>query len=229
MKSSVMKNLCECMQGCLKQAEEVLIQLVKEKYHALHEEMITHLFWCELKYAATAHNKSGDWSRALAKDLRTAFPNHVHSYDLPRRVGGLFCDVHLHNHKREAKTGGDFGLFTSLPEIEHKAWSTNELHIPIRDRAVLVQAKLRQQGESFGKLTEKQEEHLPTRAEYSAFVLYGYDNEEKTIMPPFQWQSCAGKKLEDMKSWLKGGNFPERLGSSDMIRLLYEKKTRDRR
>ena len=211
------------MQDCLKQAEEILIKVVEEKYDALNEEMITHLFWCELKYVVTAHNKRGDWSKALAKDLTAAFPS-LDADDFRQDVGGLFCDVQLHNHQREGETGGDFGLFTSLPVIEYQLCSTNELRIPIRDRAVLVQAKLGQRNESFGELTEKQEEHLPARADYSAFVLYGYDDKDKTTLSPFQWQSCAGTKLEDMKDWLKNGKLPKPLYSSEMIRLLYDKK-----
>jgi hypothetical protein len=72
------------MQGCLKQAEEAPIKIVKEKYHALNEEMITHLFWCELKCVVAAQNEKSAWSIALTQDLKAAFPNLVHPYDLPQ-------------------------------------------------------------------------------------------------------------------------------------------------
>ena len=221
----MMKHLCGRMQECLKQAEEALIQIVKEKYHALNEEMITHLFWCELKYAAAAHNERGAWSDALVQDLKAAFPD-LWAYDLQRDVGGLFCDVHLHNHQREGKTGGDFGLLTSLPVIEHNPWqwSASEISIPIRDRAVLVQAKLRRTGKTFRKLGKNQKKLLPVHAAYSAVVLYGYDDKNQTSLSHFQWQSCAGMRLEDMEEWLKSGALPERLDSAKMICRLYDKQ-----
>ena len=111
-----------------------------------------------------------------------------------------------------------------MPVIPPPRWGAKEVRISFQDRAFLVQAKLRHGNKSFGRLTNKQKEHLPIHADYSAFVLYGYEDEDKTIMSHFRWQACAGMKLEDMKQGLKSGTFPNPLDSSGMIRLLYDKR-----
>ncbi len=225
-KDSKMPHLCGLMQKCFHEAELALTNVIREKYHALNEEMITHLFWCELKVAVTARN-NGAWSDALVLDLADLFQNtvlvHKDNSKLQERLGGLFCEIQLHNHNREGATGGDFGIFTSLPVIEPDNYGpSDECRIPIRDRALLVQAKLRQKNGALGELSENQEKLLPEGEKYSAFVFYDYDDAGKKVMVPFRWQSCKGATLEDMKGWLKNADPPRPLNSFEMISSIYE-------
>ena len=226
MTNPMMRHLCLLMQKCFMEAEQALIEIVKEKFHALNEEMLTHLFWCELKVAVTKRNNEKEaWSHTLVLDLAEFFRMSLDGYvDLQQDVGGLFCEVQLHNHYREGMTGGDFGLFTSLPEIASHWSRTDECRIPIRDRALLVQAKLRQADGKYGGLSCKQKEHLLAGEKFSAFVLYGYNDDDKNELAPFQWQPCKGAKLEDMEGWLKNAKPPDPLKISEMIRRIYNKE-----
>jgi hypothetical protein len=201
-----MTHLCRLLQNCFEESQLALIDTVKEKYHFLNEEMITHLFWCELKLAVTKRNNGEkNWSNALVLDLVDSFhkPQLEHNPELQAHLGGLFCDVQLHNHTREGITGGDFGIFTSLPVIESVNLSQGECSIPIRDRALLVQAKLGQTGGPFGEFKEHQEDRLLKNKDFSALVLYSYNDKDRTDLNRFAWLSCKGAQKGDMVRWLK--------------------------
>lgn len=224
-----MTHICGLLQKCFEESELALIETVKEKYHALNEEMITHLFWCELRLAVTKRNNGeNNWSNALVQDLAASLPFQVpgleHNHELQEQLGGLLCDVQLHNHSREGRTGGDFGIFTSLPVIEIDNISQGVCCIPIRDRALLVQAKLGQKEGPFGKLTKPKEDRLLKNRDFSALVLYSYNDTNKTDLNRFAWLSCKRAQQGDMIRWLKKRVPVETLDSDNMIQQFLDSR-----
>ncbi|WP_395742269.1 hypothetical protein [Prosthecobacter sp.] len=216
--------LSQVTQKCVSQAENALRAAVSEKYHSLNEEMITHLFWCELVHEAKKFNKAGLWSSALAQDLHSVF-YQVQSHEFERDYHGLFCEVQLHNHAKEAKSGGDFGLFASLPQLHHGYYGSGQTcTIKFVDRALLVQAKLRSKGRRRPTFKDKQAENLSSNAGFSALLLYSYEDKEQKDLSPFIWQSCAGTDTALMNEWLRDMHFPSPANSTEVIDGLYREK-----
>ncbi len=211
-------------QRCVRAAEVSLRKDVAEKLHALPEEMITHHFWCNLKHEAKKANQRGEWSHALCEDLSSAFHHRVSSQALLNDFDGLFCEVQMHNHQNEGFSGGDFGFFTTLPELTHGYAGGQSVDITLRDRALLVQAKLQKPKGGFGSLTNNQIKLLPLHHEFSAFVLYSYDDVDHTLLSPFRWQMCQDQNAGIMKQWLKKAVPPSAMPSESMIDLLFRCK-----
>lgn len=101
------------------QAEESLRAIVAEKYHSLNEEMITHLFWCELAHVM---KKTSDqvWSSALCQDLSAASYQVGIIPQFDQECQGLFCEVQLHNHSKEGKTGGRIRIKSNPLSLPHR-------------------------------------------------------------------------------------------------------------
>lgn len=214
-------NLSQASARCFRNAEATLRQIILEKYHALNEEMITHLFWCELRNAAHQMNRSDAWSHALCEDIASAFHHRVGSFDFQHDYAGLCCEVQLHNKQREGKTGGDFGLFVSVPRVVSNY--SNSCEIEMMDRALLVQAKLEANGK-FNKLTPNQVTQFPERRDFMALALYSYDDDPKQRLRPFEWVACAGYELAAVTQDLRHRSFDSTMNSEVIISRLYENR-----
>lgn len=211
-------NLSQASARCFRNAEATLRQIIQEKYHALNEEMITHLFWCELRSAAHQMNRNDVWSHALCEDIASAFHHRVGSFDFQHDYAGLCCEVQLHNKQREGKTGGDFGLFVSVPRVVSNYH--NSCEIEMMNRALLVQAKLEADGK-FNELTPNQRKLFPERRDFMALALYAYDDETKQELRPFNWVACAGHELVGITQDLRNRSFESVMSSEGVISRLY--------
>jgi hypothetical protein len=216
-------HLSNLTQRCVQEAEEALIAVVKEKYHSLNEEMITHLFACELRQTVAKANDQDRWAEAAMKDvLESVNLHHGYDYVVQQSLSGLVCDVELHSKKREAKTGGDFGLVVSLPVLESSCHGSGEMSISFEDRGLLVQAKRGDLAGRKGTLTVAQAKSLPDHSNYAALVLYSYNDAAQTELDGFQWQSCKDYDLKAMRSWLRTHTFPEPRSSAQVVSGLYK-------
>lgn len=217
-------NLESCTFRAIESAENALRKIIEERYPSLNEEMITHLFWCELRLAVQRANDRGEWSNAFANDISAAFSYHVESWRIEPKVDGLFCEVQLHNKIKESKSGGDFGLFTTLPAIESSYSTSMALEVTLKDRAVLVQAKLRKDNGNFQGLTESQKRLLPVNDSYSHLLLYEYQDKERKCLQPFLWQSLNEASAATVASWLKKGKMPSAIDNRRLITQLFQRR-----
>lgn len=218
---TVPSHLCDLTVKCFQQAEEALQSIIREKYHDLNEETITHLFGCELAFIARKVNREEGWSNALRRDLSSAFGYLVSPQQFGTEFDHLFCDVHFHNHRKEAKTGGDFGLFTSLPLFENSYGMGRSLNIEFRDQALLVQAKLGRWNRSYGKLKVNQVKHLEQNKGFSAMLLYGYNDAAHSVLSQFSWQSCKNQDVKAIDEWLKKSAPPAPNTSAQIVGSLF--------
>jgi hypothetical protein len=194
------KHIQAAVIACFEEAHRSLADAIRQKYHSLNEEMITHLFWCELQAAAKLSNQRNQWTEALMKDLQAAYPYHF-QVGLHGEFEGLICEVQLHNHHREGQTGGDFGLFVSQPKLV-SAHHASEIRVEFQDSATLVQAKLKK-GKSFGRFQKGQAKLLAVHNAFSTLALYSYGDESRTELRPFEWKACAGATPAKLRNWLK--------------------------
>lgn len=215
------RHLSHEAQQCFQRAEESLRLAVGQKYHDLNEEMITHLFWCELRLAAKEANSRGVWSHALSQDLSAAFHHQVSSFHFHSIADGLICDVHMHNHHREGITGGDFGLLVSSPRLVDSTHLRQEIKVEFCDTGLLVQAKLKK-SKSYGRLQPSQTQAIASRADLFAFVLYSYDDEHRSQLLPFEWTSCAQTTESEIRDYLRVGRFPATLSSQAVLQEMFE-------
>ncbi|MEN9284809.1 MAG: hypothetical protein RLZZ179_2302 [Verrucomicrobiota bacterium] len=194
------KHIQAAVIACFEEAHRSLADAISLKYHSLGEEMISHLFWCELQAAAKLSNQRNQWTEALMKDLQAAHPYHF-PFGLQGTFDGLICEVQLHNHHREGRTGGDFGLFVSQPKLV-SAHHASEVRVKFQDSATLVQAKLKK-GKSFGRFQKGQAQLLAIHSAFSTLALYSYGDDARTELRPFEWKACAGADPAKLRNWLK--------------------------
>jgi hypothetical protein len=124
----------------------------------------------------------------------------------------LIAEVTFHGKGAEPKTGGDFGLVISRPQISNKL-------IVEHFRGLLCQAKRWVSNGSKGALTENQIKLFDGISKYLAFVLYSLPDNTGAL-DAFIWKSCKGFEVEAVKRWLKDGVFPDSYGSDEIIKQL---------
>lgn len=176
-----------------------------------YEESITDIFFSELKYCLGVANSKKRIEKAFCSDLKRCLPNAA--LDMPKKIAdGLIADLTLHGRATERKSGGDFGLVISSPQISHKRF----VDYP---QGILCQAKRCNNKGKWGVLSENQEKIFSDVPDYLVLVLYSFLTDGSTL-DSFRWQSCRGASLEKVKMWLKDDAFPNPICSNNIIEQL---------
>jgi hypothetical protein len=219
-------NLTALVSNCWAKAEAETRQAIKERHHAAEEEFVTELFHGYLRERIQDLNARQMVRAALLKDLVAAFSS-LTMRDKNTISSGVIATVMRHTRHVEGKTGGDLGLVLVRPDFQKK--SLGVLARSERQHGLLCQAKMKRwapNGKSaiWGEFTKNQQEILPQRLNYLALLLYAYDDAERTSLQPFTWQACQGVKLDDVRGWLRSGDFPSPRNSVEMLSLLARDK-----
>jgi len=211
-------NICNTLwvvAECWAKAEESLRTEIKEDYPGVNEEFITQMFHGKLARALREASESGCVEQAFLRDLEIAFPDLCYSSELRTVAHGLFADVTLHRRKTERVTGGDIGFMIVRPQISDHV---HMLQPSLYRRGLLCQAKIKRADGRWGPLTARQKEVFPARFQYLALLLYRYEDQERRILRPFQWQLCnSASSITDVSKWLSGDKFPSPCTSSEII------------
>ena len=179
------------LKTCWQAAEERVCREVGTKYHESDEEAITVLLFGELREEFDQRNIYREFEKSFAADLRDRYP----MTDLTWVANGLIGRVVHHPRHIEKRTGGDFGLVLSRPQVEH-GWKTD---ISMHAQGLLVQAKKQSRKGTIGTLTKTQCLVLPERLEYTAFILYMYATAGAELAP-FAWVCADGRQLQDIET-----------------------------
>jgi hypothetical protein len=198
-------------------AEQSLIRDIQYCYPDADEEFITRTF--HGKYAATLNYASQlkQIEKAFLYDLQKAFPGL--DSPLKKIASGLIAEVTLHSRTTEKITGGDIGLMFSRPQISARG---HYLQIADYRRGLLCQAKLKNVAGKWGSFTKKQIKVLPDRLPYLGLLLYSYSDNARHVLNPFQWQLCNTATMDEVRGWLKKGNFPSSVDSDGILTDLAE-------
>ena len=204
------------------QAENAIRNLIQTRYPNLDEEIITVLFYHELRIALENASMSRQIERAFFHDLKDCSWNYdlYSEHELEQFASGLVAQASGHPRHVERKTGGDFGLSIARPFVSQDY--DGEFHVENRERkrGLLCQAKVKQRNGHWGKFTANQKRILPERMDYLALCLYEYADSTRTQLQPFNWQVCKGNDLSDVESWLKTNAFPAKQTSGDLLQSL---------
>jgi len=208
---------------CWEQAEDELRGEIREYYSGANEEFITQMFHGKFSKFLNLASKDKKIERAFLQDLEIAFPK-IQSYELSNISTGLLANVVLHRRKTEAVTGGDIGLVVNRPSVELVQYR-NLLKVGFRRNGLLCQAKLRKSNRKWNVFTGSQKKVLVNRLGYLSLLLYEYDDSDRRDLQPFQWQLCnSATDISSVISWLKTGEFPSILNSTELIKGLGEGK-----
>jgi hypothetical protein len=104
------------IKACWQVAEERVCREVGTKYHESDEEAITILLFGALREEFEKRNIDREFEQSFAADLRKWCPET----DLTWVAHGLIGRVIHHPRHVEKRTGGDFGLVLSRPQVEHR-------------------------------------------------------------------------------------------------------------
>ena len=91
---------------------------------------------------------------------------------------------------------------------------------------LLVQAKRKLFRGRLGRLTANQENVLPHRFDFTSLLLYRFNDSDNRELGLFNWRSCKGASLGDVKRWLsKAANYDEQTSTtSEVLHLLESEK-----
>jgi hypothetical protein len=220
-------NTLVIVSDAIQKAERGLKKHVKAYYHNANEEFITGLFYGQIKYQLRKASTSKKIGEAFIEDLREAAGTILHnrfSFDqeILTFAEGLIADIILHNKKQEGKTGGDFGLIISRPQL-------NIYHDSIVlkkgiSSGLLCQAKLKDTYGGWGTLRPSQEKALSIYNDFFSLVLYSYKNENRDILNTIYWKVCKGIDRSKIINSLKKGNFDELKHVNEIITSLGQEK-----
>ena len=212
-------TLTNMVAECWERAEQALQGAIRQKYPDRDEEEITMLLRGELDEEFSRVSKNGTVERAFFLDLSRSLPD-VSQADLSKITRGPIATVHFHPRKVEERTGGDFGLVFTRPNIRRVTHSRSRLTIDSDyQRGLLCQAKVFGRGSAWGKLSAIQRKLLRDRLSYLVLLLYRYTDQdgERRQLEPFSWQETRDAGMEEISGWLKSDTFPKRTGSRQII------------
>lgn len=205
--------------ACWEAAEQDIRENLSRHAPGLEETEITSRFHEAFAKGLDEASASRAIENAFLADLRSADQyGDFDEWELRRIARGLVAKATLHPVETERVTGGDLGLVIVRPRLVH---GFEELRIAAGHcRGLLSQAKLRRYGRRWGGLTRNQRKLLPNRISYLGLLLYRYRDRAARALEPFKWQVCSGYALDDVIAWLHHGNFPETVGSPEILRAL---------
>lgn len=211
-------NTLSLLTQCWNAAEAELQECIFKFSPKLNEENITSRFHCKLAKQFTQANEKRHFESAFLQDLYSAFPDIETSYTFNQISSGLMATVTLHNIETEKYTGGDFGITITRPQLD-----LNELTLNIGKykTGLLCQAKLKNSKNRWNKLTENQMKVLNNNLNFSALVLYSYNDPDRRKLSKFQWQQCKeASSTCEVNNWLSTSYFPNPQFSNSSIRDL---------
>ena len=199
--------LCKAWRAAEKELEDEVAQFNPGS----GEEGITERLFAILQKALGAASNDGLIASAFSEDLAEAHPDiQINRTQILSQ--GLIAEV-LHNRSLEGrKTGADFGLILTSPEVER---SGGQLHISQNRNGLLCQAKLKKQ--TWGQLTASQIKILPEHMKYLAIPLYTYDDGEYRKLCLGKWFNCKGSSVDKINKHLRTDFRRARLKSSTDI------------
>ena len=203
-------GVLEC---CWERAEEALRRDTASITPGSPEEELTKGFGRHFAEQLGAASTDGAIEVAFRHDLERACSAMSFS-DLTRVASGLVATLVQHERTAERVTGGDVGLMLERPRLEIHG---DELQIERYQRGLLGQAKLRNSRGKWPVFTVRQREKLPKHMKYLALLLYSYNDRERRVLNPFDWQLCDGATLDDATAWLRMGTFPGTIRSNWII------------
>jgi len=207
-------------------AENKLVEEVGKHNPGLGEEGITERLFVRLQEELENANKAGLVEDAFVADLSNAHPD-IRMDRVENFSQGLIAEV-LHNrHIEGTKTGGDFGLIMSSPEVERSAGKLDFFQNQNR-QGLLCQAKLKRQ--TWRQLTGPQMRILPKHLKYSAMALYCYEDVGLRQLRLGQWFSCKSSSVDKINEHLRNNFRRTRLkNSAEILNALAEMRigTRD--
>ena len=204
---------------------ELALRRELKVYADKDEEAITERFHEKLLDVVDGHNQQGAFERAFVADLRKSHHGIVPYSAFEKFARGIKAKIFRHDRSAERKTGGDLGVVLVRPDVEV---THDYLHVkPDYERGLLCQAKLKSRPgpnrrSKWGSFTKNQEKVLPKHLAYLSLLLYEYSDEARKVLKPFYWQLCESHTFDDVKAFLRAGNFPSLLDSSCVIRHLGE-------
>jgi hypothetical protein len=212
-------NTLRVVAECWVRAEASLLTEIKAVSPDANEEFITKSFHGKFAKALVEASTERCVEEAFLLDLQTAFPDLCFGPELRGLAHGLIANVTLHTRQTEELTGGDIGFMIVRPQISDHIHS---LHVRPYRRGLLCQAKLKNPKHAWGRFTDPQMKELCyERLQYLALLLYRYEDEERRILRPFQWQLCnSASSIAHVANWLSKNNFPSLATSSDIINRL---------
>jgi len=201
-------------------AEKKLVEEVSKYSPGRGEECITDCFFVLLQKELEDASEKELVKTAFIEDLMEEYPD-IPAKRIENFSQGLIAEA-LHSRYIEgSKTGGDFGLIISSPEVERSA---DRLHFSKIQNGLLCQAKLKRK-KKWEELTETQEEILPKHLKYLAITLYRYEDAKFRRLRLGQWFSCKRSSVDKINNYLKNDFRRARLkNSSDVLKALAEQK-----
>src|SRR5262249_19690977 len=164
-------------------------------------------------------SKNGAVAKAFLSDLRQTFSTIAYE-SLFGIASGLVATVSFHPHQVEEKTGGDLGIVIVRPDVRRAQYSGSQLIIDDdHRRGLLCQAKMFRRDSRWGGLSSRQKQTLPEKLNYFGLLLYRYADQdgERRVLEPFAWQLAHEATAEQVNAWLASDQFPELLGSRQVL------------
>ena len=183
---------------------------------SIDEDKITFLHYGHFRKALKDANLQGEVERLFLQDLHVGFPS-IPIQHLEPIPNGLVADVVYHNIPAERKSGADFGLVVTRPEVEDTGYS---LAISTHRQGMLCQAKLKDREGKWRCLTETQVRVLPDKLEFACLGLYSFADEERLEFNPHRWQLCEGHSIDQVTGFLSKGEFPSPIGTQELLTSL---------
>jgi hypothetical protein len=220
-----LRNLGQLLARCWVAAEQATATAIAAKHPDPREVNITFLFAGELRAAVAEASDKKLFERAFLADLRARFPELANA-DLSG-TRGLIARVSFHNQHHEGRrSASDLGVIITAPSVRRPAAAPRLEILRDQSSALLAQAKVGRPSPSresrlrWGRLTDTQERLIPDHGDYYALLLYRLEGAAKNELAPFRWQPCRRYSVPDIKSWLRSGNFPSELSSTQVIDAL---------
>jgi hypothetical protein len=209
-------NVVSLISECWELVERNIIMESLDTMADFPEEEITSAFYRELKKELKKRSDLKEIEKALKLDLGWCTTLNLDTNDQHRLSQGWKADVFVSSkHRRavEARTGGDYGLVFSRPDISivDNGFRFNEMK-----RGLLCQAKLRNFRRVWDPPKVNQIKNLRDKTDYLAFLLYEY-TDGRTGLAPFSWHSTKGRQIEDAIEWFEADSFPDRMSSKEIL------------
>ena len=214
--------LAKLVAECWNRAEQALQDQIKQELPDINEETITVLLSGKLNAEFNKASENGAVRVAFLHDLRV-FLSDIPNPDLYEISRGIIATVHFHPREVEKKTGGDFGIVFTRPDVRRTAYSRSKLTIAGENRrGLLCQAKVFRRNATWGKLSERQRKVIRERLSYFALVLYRFADQsgDRRELAPIQWQIATNATVDGIDGWLKSDVFPTLEGSQQIINAL---------
>lgn len=209
-------NTSDVISHCWTEAENIVLHDSAEALADASEETITSTFYQKFYAALKAGSDAGEIAKAIYKDLANTSIwglSTENCRDLSKDFVAEVAVFDLHRRYTEGKTGGDFGLVLSRPDISQLG---STIQFKQHRQGLLCQAKLKDIDGYWSGLGGNQEILLADRTSYLALVLYQFKNNRRNLSP-FQWKSCLGFSIPEIQKWFRDDIFSDLKTSPEIV------------